>query len=299
MSKKHILIFITIILGFCFLPEANGIVRIVDVTVTKAGQDLQADVSGMFMFPGMVFGFPDNFTRFPVPPDANNIEIQEGLDPVPWTWSPMEYQTLYLPEEPNWPMIQWELVYFPGPEYPITITYHVQYEHKLVKRDGKFVFFYADESFELFMVDPDTYPHGLFSAMGPTWPVPMDFTVSFPSDCSIEGVWSRDVPMAYQINGNQLTFSADAEHADRITVVIKPPCAYRLAGDLNDDCVVDFMDLKVLCEQWLQPPGLPSADIWPAGGDNTVNFQDLAIMANNWLIDCYEDPANPACVPKN
>jgi hypothetical protein len=73
-------------------------------------------------------------------------------------------------------------------------------------------------------------------------------------------------------------------------------CQFALAGDLNGDCKVDFADLKVLCEQWLQSPGLPSADIWPAGGDNTVNFHDLAVMANNWLIDCQTDPLNPACV---
>jgi hypothetical protein len=72
--------------------------------------------------------------------------------------------------------------------------------------------------------------------------------------------------------------------------------AMQLVGDLNNDCKVDAADLKILCEQWLQPPALPSADIWPSGGDNAVNFHDLAVMANNWLIDCQTDPLNPACV---
>jgi hypothetical protein len=71
--------------------------------------------------------------------------------------------------------------------------------------------------------------------------------------------------------------------------------AMQLVGDLNSDCKVDAADLKILSEQWLQPPGLPSADIWPSGGDNAVNFHDLAVMANNWLIDCQADPLNPAC----
>jgi len=44
------------------------------------------------------------------------------------------------------------------------------------------------------------------------------------------------------------------------------PCRYKLAGDLNDDCKVDFAD--------------------------------FALMAANWLVDCREDPTNPACVPK-
>jgi len=54
------------------------------------------------------------------------------------------------------------------------------------------------------------------------------------------------------------------EHA--FLLVPKPPCLYRLAGDLNDDCRVDFAD--------------------------------LAVMAANWLVDCGAVPTNPACIPK-
>ncbi|MHC4165935.1 MAG: hypothetical protein ACYSWQ_03150 [Planctomycetota bacterium] len=43
-------------------------------------------------------------------------------------------------------------------------------------------------------------------------------------------------------------------------------CPFEIAGDLNDDCRVDF--------------------------------GDLAIMASNWLTDCFLDPTDPACVPK-
>jgi len=43
-------------------------------------------------------------------------------------------------------------------------------------------------------------------------------------------------------------------------------CLFNLAGDLNDDCKVDF--------------------------------RDFAIVAENWLIDCYTNPSDPACVPK-
>ena len=49
-------------------------------------------------------------------------------------------------------------------------------------------------------------------------------------------------------------------------LVPKPPCLYRLAGDLSDDCRVDFAD--------------------------------LAVMAANWLVDCAAVPTDPACVPK-
>ena len=44
------------------------------------------------------------------------------------------------------------------------------------------------------------------------------------------------------------------------------PCAYVLAGDLDNNCKVDFYD--------------------------------LAKMAANWLIDCDTNPNDPACVPE-
>jgi hypothetical protein len=76
-------------------------------------------------------------------------------------------------------------------------------------------------------------------------------------------------------------------------------CLFDLAGDLNDDCKVDFEDMAILTDQWLQPPSTPSADIAPSpDGDGIVNFQDSAIMAENWLIDCSTDTSNPACVPE-
>jgi hypothetical protein len=45
-----------------------------------------------------------------------------------------------------------------------------------------------------------------------------------------------------------------------------PSCLFVLAGDNNKDCQVDL--------------------------------SDFALMAENWLIDCQENPSNPACVHK-
>ena len=55
---------------------------------------------------------------------------------------------------------------------------------------------------------------------------------------------------------------------------------YHLAGDLNDDCKVDFYDFAKMAAKWL------------------ADFSDLQEMAANWLIDCDTDPNNPACVPE-
>jgi len=55
------------------------------------------------------------------------------------------------------------------------------------------------------------------------------------------------------------------------------------AADINEDGAVNFEDFAILASQWLKVPGIPSADIAPAGGDNFVNFLDLNEFANNWL----------------
>ena len=49
-------------------------------------------------------------------------------------------------------------------------------------------------------------------------------------------------------------------------LAIRKVCSYLLAGDVNDDCRFDMAD--------------------------------LAIMAENWLIDCDVEPVDEACVPK-
>jgi len=59
-----------------------------------------------------------------------------------------------------------------------------------------------------------------------------------------------------------IAISAGGDHS----LALQRVCRYVLHGDLNDDCEVDF--------------------------------DDFALMAENWLIDCHTAPLNPACVPK-
>lgn len=64
------------------------------------------------------------------------------------------------------------------------------------------------------------------------------------------------------------------------------PSICSCVGDIDCDGDVDYGDLSILVSQWLQPPGIPSADIAPLGnGDNFVNFLDFAMMAQY-----YTDP---------
>jgi putative hemolysin len=63
------------------------------------------------------------------------------------------------------------------------------------------------------------------------------------------------------------------------TITVTP-----IIGDFVSPIGVDFRDYAVLAGKWQLPPGEPSADIAPDGGDNIVNDLDLAALTNNWLL---------------
>jgi hypothetical protein len=55
-------------------------------------------------------------------------------------------------------------------------------------------------------------------------------------------------------------------------------------ADITGDGKVDYQDLIIMANQWLGFHGSPSADIAPApSGDGIVNFLDFAVLAENWL----------------
>ena len=76
--------------------------------------------------------------------------------------------------------------------------------------------------------------------------------------------------------GNQLyLFSGKYLHTMNLTVYAP--------GDFDGNGYVDFDDLQVLVEQWLQTPGDPSADIAPQPySDNMVDLLDFAKLAEQW-----------------
>jgi len=67
------------------------------------------------------------------------------------------------------------------------------------------------------------------------------------------------------------------------TVVLLEPEGLA-SGDITGEGVVDIDDLARMADDWLQSGSL--ADIYPAPpyGDDIVNFQDFAILAENWLL---------------
>jgi hypothetical protein len=46
------------------------------------------------------------------------------------------------------------------------------------------------------------------------------------------------------------------------------PCQYKLAGDINEDCIVDFKDLASFAQNWM----------------TNYDFLDYAPLASSWCI---------------
>lgn len=56
-----------------------------------------------------------------------------------------------------------------------------------------------------------------------------------------------------------------------------------MSADFNCDGTVYYEDLAILTDEWLQPPVMLSADIFPESGDGIVNGFDFAALARDWL----------------
>ncbi len=73
---------------------------------------------------------------------------------------------------------------------------------------------------------------------------------------------------------------------------------FYLAGDLNKDERVDFEDIRILGDQWLDPDCLVYACTGDLDSINGVNLDDFALLAQNWRIgpkvvinEIHYDPA--------
>ncbi len=64
-----------------------------------------------------------------------------------------------------------------------------------------------------------------------------------------------------------------------------------LPGDINRDCYVDWFDLEMLAGQWLVESPAEKYDLF-RDTDNTVNFNDFAVLADSWMSDSYGQDSN-------
>ena len=66
-----------------------------------------------------------------------------------------------------------------------------------------------------------------------------------------------------------------------LALILTLPCALWAVcpdGDLHEDCQIDWRDLDIIAQYWLEPAGSPG-DIF---GDDGVNLADFAKVAGNW-----------------
>jgi len=107
---------------------------------------------------------------------------------------------------------------------------------------------------------------------------------SLPADTTdLDGDGNTTEPIPYDLDGHPRIVDGDCNSTSVVDMGAYE-FSYIYLGDFAGGCNVDFADLEVLAEQWLQPPGTPSADIAPQpNGDGIVNFLDFAILASHWL----------------
>ncbi|MHC4338066.1 MAG: hypothetical protein ACYSTG_09025 [Planctomycetota bacterium] len=92
--------------------------------------------------------------------------------------------------------------------------------------------------------------------------------------------------IGFGYRGNWLPGGFGFVHFDDI-ILYPPRCilSYRsqelAAVDLSNNCAVDFADVKVMSDAWLQS-GQNTADIYE---DGVVNLKDFAVLANSWLAE--------------
>ena len=81
----------------------------------------------------------------------------------------------------------------------------------------------------------------------------------------------------------QIADSGESMQQMSSTVVFLEPVGLA-SGDITGEGVVDIDDLVRMADDWLGSGSL--ADIYPAPpyGDDIVNFQDFAVLADNWLL---------------
>jgi hypothetical protein len=89
-----------------------------------------------------------------------------------------------------------------------------------------------------------------------------------------------------------------------LTGTASPDCdavqaaGYGLTSDISPDCYVNYWDLKVIADNWLdtnctEPDNCEGADFEPT--DGAVDLFDFSDFAMQWLL--CNDPEDPKCTP--
>jgi len=241
-------------------PPASMPLEEMWIDIGRAGTSLHADFAGEFTFDYI----PSEVTAmwFPVPEDSTNIGAGQDGAPLPWAWVDDLYPTV-LPEQPFLPMIGWQ-----GPFPSGGAVFSVEYEHDLIERPGKFIFFYAVGTGKYF----PTYDK-ITSA---------NFHISLPGGIIPTTIWLDDTqvgPEYYTFFDSSLEISLTSEFGPFTKDLIVHLVPERIPGDATGEGRVDADDAAILVERWGQ-----TGATWEMGdfnGDGLVGPADAAILAAN------------------
>ncbi len=115
------------------------------------------------------------------------------------------------------------------------------------------------------------------------------FNITSTKNYTIGRVWAFDgntssvtpLPGLISVSGNSFTYSVSPKTANHI--VLWPSCPYQ--NDLTGDCRVDFADLDIIADNWLQSTTCFGEETCPdLDGSNTVDFRDFALLSQEWQM---------------
>jgi hypothetical protein len=115
------------------------------------------------------------------------------------------------------------------------------------------------------------------------------FNITSTKTYTIGRVWAFDanrpdinaMPGTISVSGNSFTYSVSPKTANHI--VLWPTCPYQ--NDLTGDCRVDFADLHIIADNWLQSTTCFGEETCPdLDGSNTVDFRDFALLSQEWQM---------------
>lgn len=179
-------------------PPASMPLENMHIQIKPSADGLDAVFIGEFTFTHI----PEdvNSMLFPVPPDANNIQVVADNVELPWTWSSEKYPTV-LPEMPTIPMIEWQ-----GPFPTEGAVFRVDYEHSLIQRPEEFIFFYAVGTGKYFRTYEKT--------------TTADFDILLPPGFKVANVRLDDTPHEYEVVGQHLMITVQSHFGPIINDLI-------------------------------------------------------------------------------
>lgn len=122
-------------------------------------------------------------------------------------------------------------------------------------------------------------------------PIEGSFTITSKRSFDAGRVWAfdgsgssiREVAPVGPIVGNSFSYTLPALSVCHIVLV--DDCPDPAAGDLSGDCDLNWEDVDIFAEQWLDVGGCSGEGCADLDGDTRVDFLDFALLCEDWGAD--------------